>query len=178
MKDVKIKLLILLMFAFILAGCPFKDPDFQYDTIITDIPVNLEKLNSIYDDFNSDLPYLGGRFEILFSTNRGSKGEHFDIVCKPINVSYHEEDDILDFNFDQVDYTPFQESKLLSNVNTPFEELGPYSFYDSHRWRYLFFANNENGDFDIKVVYTDTRDWGVHGAQYRVYGPSNSNLTN
>ncbi len=168
---------MLLILIFLLVGCPKKN-NFQYDTIITDVPVNLDIINSVYDDFNSDLLYLGGRYNIISSTNKGSKGEHFDIVCIPINVSYHDEDDILDFNFYNTDYTPFQERELLSITNTIFEELGSYSFYDSHKKLYLFFANNEDGDSDIKMVFTDTRDWGHYDSQYHVYAPVKSNITN
>jgi len=172
----KIKTLILFLFTVIITGC--YNHDFKYDTIISDSPVNLEKLNSAYDDFNSDLPYMAGRFEIIFSTNRDSKGEHFDIVGVPINVTYHDEDDKLDFNFDQKDDTSFQDRKMFSLTNTPYDELGPYSYLDPHGMRYLFYANNEDGNFDIKIVFTDRGDWGVYKAKQRVYGPSNSNLTN
>jgi hypothetical protein len=172
-----IKILILMIFTFILAGCP-NNYDFQYDTIITETPVNLDKLNSIYDDFNSDIPYPAGRLEIFYSTNKGSDGEHFDIVCRPINVSYHEKDDILDFNFDQADFTPFKEKELLSCINTRYDELGPYSYYHSNGWQYHFFANNENGDFNLKTVYTNKNDWGTYNAQHRIYGPIMSNITN
>jgi hypothetical protein len=77
----------------LLTACP-NNYDFDYDIIITNIPTNLEGLNTAYDDFNSDLPYDYGRMDIYFSTNRKSSGNDFDIIAKGLDFSYHSKDDI------------------------------------------------------------------------------------
>jgi len=58
----------ILIITLILFGCFPIDPDyeFEYETIITDTPTNLEKLNTTNDDYNSDLPYPAARSEIIF----------------------------------------------------------------------------------------------------------------
>ncbi|MCU0409086.1 MAG: hypothetical protein MUD02_09085, partial [Bacteroidales bacterium] len=69
----KITALISLTLLILAKGCFFfnnDDYDFTYETIITEEPANLEKLNTKYDDYNSDLPFRAARQTICFSTNR------------------------------------------------------------------------------------------------------------
>jgi hypothetical protein len=126
-----------LIITLILTGC---DPDykFEYETIISDTPTNLEKLNTVNDDYNSDLPYPATRSGIYFSSNRNSGGDNYDIICNDIDISYHERDKILNFSFPTISgYSSFQ-SKLLPFINTQYDELGPLSFFWIN-WVGLFF---------------------------------------
>ncbi len=109
----------ILIITLILFGCFPIDPDyeFEYETIITDTPTNLEKLNTTNDDYNSDLPYPAARSEIYFSSNRNSGGDNYDIILKDIDISYHERDNILNFSIPTNDtYSSFQ-TKLLPFIN-------------------------------------------------------------
>jgi hypothetical protein len=167
----KINLLIACVSLITLSSCFPPDPDYNfiYDTIITDFPVNLEKINTEYDDYNSDLPYLAGRMTLVFSSNSPTSGESFDFVFKDIDISYHKKDDKLDFAFPSNSGNIFLE-KLFPIVNTTADELGPYSWYeDSHD--YFFYASNEDGNFDINFVYTPRLDWGTYDGLQRIYGP-------
>jgi hypothetical protein len=171
------KILPTLIIALISSGC---DPDykFEYETIITDTPTNLEKLNTVNDDYNSDFPYPAARSEIYFSSNRNSGGDNYDIICKDIDISYHERDNILNFSFPtNSGYSSFQ-SKLLPFINTQNDELGPFSFFGSDGWDYFFYANNESGDFDIKFVHTLRLDWGTYDGQQRLLGPGSVRVAN
>jgi len=57
------------------------DYEFTYETIVTENPTNLENINSIYDDYNSDLPYdYAYGPGITFSSNRNTNGANFDLV--------------------------------------------------------------------------------------------------
>jgi hypothetical protein len=164
----------------IIAGCVPVVPNynFEYEIIITDTPTNLEKLNTANDDYNSNLPYPAARSEIYFSSNRNSGGDNYDIICKNIDISYHERDNILNFSIPTNDgYSSFQ-SKLLPFINTQYDELGPFSFFGSNGWDYFFYANNESGDFDIKFVHTQRLDWGTYGGLQRLYGPSSVTVAN
>jgi len=170
------KIVPILMITLILFGCP--DYEFEYETIIIDTPTNLEKLNTEYDDYNSDLPYFSGGHQIYFSSNRNSSGGNFDIIVKAIEMSYHDRDNILNFSIPTIgSYTSFQ-SKLLPIINTPNDELGPFSFSGTQGWDYFFYANNESGDFNTKFVYTPRLDWGTYDGQKRLYGPNNVTLIN
>ena len=45
-----------IFFVLFLSGCePFS---YKFHIIVTEVPVNLGALNSAYDDWNSDLPFL------------------------------------------------------------------------------------------------------------------------
>ena len=168
-----------LIICLILGSCnPFEpDHNFEYEIIIADTATNLQSLNSANDDYNSNLPYPAARSEIYFSSNRNSGGDNYDIICKAIDISYHEKDNILNFSIPtNNDYTPYQ-SKLLELVNTQHDELGPFSF-GANGWDYFFYANNESGDFDIKFVYTPRLDWGTYDGQQRLFGPSNVTIVN
>lgn len=170
----------ILIIALILFGCFPLDPDyeFEYETIITDTPTNLEKLNTTNDDYNSDLPYPAARSEIYFSSNRNSGGDNYDIIFKDIDISFHERDNILNFSFPTGDtYSSFQ-TKLLPFINSQHDELGPLSFFGTNGWDYFFYSNNESGDFNIKFVYTRRLDWGTWDGQERLLGPNNAIVAN
>jgi hypothetical protein len=151
---------------------------FVYETIITDTPANLEKLNTEYDDYNSDLPYPAASFSINFSTNRTSSGGNFNIISKIIEISYHEEDDIVNFSFPANEIASSFQNKLLPLINTNYNEYGPFSFGDSKGWDYFFYANNEAGNYNIRYVYTPRSDWDTYNGLERLYGPFNATFIN
>jgi hypothetical protein len=174
------QLIYLFLLFSALAGCFPYDPDyhFDYEIIVADTPVNLDKLNTPYDDYNSDLPYPAARSEIYFSSNRNNSGKDFDIVSKAIDMSYHKRDEILNFTIPENNsYSTFQ-AKLLPFINSGHDELGPLSFSDENGWDYFFYAGNDSGDLDIKFVYTPRLDWGSYKGQQRLYGPSWVTLVN
>ncbi len=155
MKKIIVPLLITLLFA----GCNPDDPDykFDYEIIVSDVPVNLGRLNSEYDDFNSALPFPAARSEIYFSSNRQSRGEDFDIISLSIDISYHERDDILNFSI-PVEFHTTPQRPFLSEANTDFDELGPF-FHRSEEWNYFFYGNNESGNFDIRFIRSRDYTW-------------------
>jgi hypothetical protein len=173
------KFLSILFIALVVTGCipPGPDYKFEYEIIITDKATNLQSLNSQYDDYNSDLPYPAARREIYFSTDRNSAGENYDIICRAIDISYHEKDNVLNFSIpDNAGYSTYQ-TRLLDLITTQNDELGPFSF-SANGWNYFFFANNESGDFDIRFVHTATLDWGTYGGQQRLFGPGSVTIAN
>jgi hypothetical protein len=168
-----------LMLALSVAGCIPPDPgyEFEYEIIITDKATNLQSLNSANDDYNSDLPYPAARSEIFFSSNRNSAGEDYDIICRAIDISYHEKDNILNFSIPENNSYSIYQTRLLQLINTQNDELGPFS-YNANGWNYFFFADNESGNFDIKFVYTTSLDWGTYGGQQRLFGPGSVTIAN
>lgn len=170
----------LLAIALLLFGCLPDDSDyrFDYEIIVTESATNLGKLNSVNDDYNSNLPYPAAAFEFYFSTNRNSGGDNFDIICKKIEISYHKRDNVLNIStLRNGSHSSFQ-TRLLPLINTQNDELGPFSFFGPEGWDYFFYANNESGDFDIKFVYTPRLDWGTYAGQERLFGPENATLVN
>jgi hypothetical protein len=164
-------LLAILTLSF--TGCipPDSDYNFEYETIITEYPANLQKLNSEYDDYNLNLPYPAARSEIYYSTNRNSSGGNFDIIYKSFDISYHKKNNVVNFSFpENTYYTSFQQ-KLFALINKESNEFGPYTFNGPQGWEYFFYANNVGEDYDIKFVYTPRLDWGTYNGQERLFGP-------
>ncbi len=172
----KICLFVLLLF---LVSCDPDDPgyEFEYETIVTVVPVNLEGINSEYDDYNSALPFPAARFGIYFSSNRASLGDNFDIIHKNLDISYHGDDDILNIAYTNDNLSRYQ-SKLLPLITSSEDELGPYSHYGPDGIDYFFYSSDEGGDFDIKFVWNHRGSFGSYQASEVISGPYNVELIN
>lgn len=146
-----------LFLLILLTGCP-NNYDFEYDIIITDQATNIEELNTVYDDFNSDLPYDYGNMDIYFSSNRNTHGDNFDIVAKGLNFSYHDKDRKLNLEIANEPIYNEQTYLLLDKVNTEKNELGPFSFRNDANFIFMY-ATDLNDTFKINLIeYTN---WGI-----------------
>ena len=169
-----LKPILVFLLAILLTACPYwpDDYEFEYETIVTDLPVNLEKINSSYDDYNSALPYPYTGKELYFSTNRS--GHDFNIILRDLGISYHEKDDVLDVHCsyvsDHAELTSYQ-STLFELVNTYDDQLGPLFFFGPKEHSYFFYADNREGDFDIKFTHHLKSDFGTYRAQEVLNGP-------
>ncbi|MCU0363017.1 MAG: hypothetical protein MUE32_06640 [Bacteroidales bacterium] len=182
----KIAALVSLTLLILAKGCFFfgnDDYDFTYETLITDIPANLEKLNTKYDDYNSDLPFRAMRQTICFSTNRNTGGYNYDLIIKDIDISYHEKDDALDFSVPENSGKTSYETKLINLITNDKNEMGPMSVTGDAEnyggeWEYFMYAGDAGGNFDIMFTYTLRMDWGVYQAKERLYGPLKADAIN
>ena len=161
MKKLKWLVWVFLLF---LPGCWLfdfdRDYDFEFETIITDYPENLDGINSSYDDFNSALPYEYSGGEIYFSSKNPTHGENFDITRKEIEITFHpKKDSILNVSYPDYYYTDTFEKKRLDLINTSSNEYGPYIIGWTKGFDYLFYANDEGGDLDIKFVCNPDNDY-------------------
>lgn len=163
------------LFAIVLTACPYPfspdDYEFEYTCIVTDTPVNLEGINSPYDDYNSNLPYPVQGLDIFFSSNRKSKGVHFDIIKRSLFLSYHEKDEVLDVHYGDPAYLTSYETMLFDLINTSNDQLGPLSFFGPQEYSYFFYADNQNGDFDIWYTHHLKSDFGTYQAKEVLNGP-------
>ena len=119
------KQFFLIILILLLIGCP--DNKYDYDIIITDFAVNLDELNSEYDDYNMDLPYPAQRMDIYFSSNRNSLGHDFDIVAGKMDFSFHSEDEILNVSYVMIaekntNYIRFLFKDFTKKFSEKFEE--------------------------------------------------------
>lgn len=171
MKTLKI---LLIAFIITLSSCFIfnnDDYDFTYETIVTELPVNLENINSSFDDYNSHLPYPASRHGIYFSTNRNSSGNNFDIIHKNMDISYHPKDDILNISYVSDVNNDVYTIKVLETINTNFDEYGPFYHWGDEYYEYFFYANNASGDFDIKYASSKKLDFGTYDAQEIINAP-------
>lgn len=129
---------------------------------ISSKPVNLEFLNSEYDDYNSTSPILGETFPICFSSNRNSNGEEYDFIYKL--VKFHFSKSTGEFNIEEekngnldVHISNRDLNDLVRKINSSFNEYGPYLTkrfdYSRSNSRILLYANDKSGNFDIKFTH-------------------------
>lgn len=120
----------LLCLLFLLPGCPFGgNYKYSHGTFPVN-PVNLEEINSTWDDYNATAPTMGEGFPFCFSSNRNSAGKNFDLVYRFMTIEFSK------FTGELRVYEGAEGWKekmarhanvahALELVNSEFDELGP-----------------------------------------------------
>jgi hypothetical protein len=131
------KLLLLFLTVLLVSSCDWFFPHgYRYDTgTFPSHPVNLEDINSEFDDYNLSAPSFGEWFPLCFSSNRNSKGQNFDIIYKFIVIDFSRTSGELKvYNETNQRYDRVVEAGILKNalplVNTNSDEMGPYLIRD------------------------------------------------
>jgi hypothetical protein len=183
MKTAKIIFLIVISAALFSCYPENLDPEPVNDKTgwFPESPVNMVELNTEYDDYNSNINYKGKSIDLYYSTNKDSQGKNFDISGRVIDAGVDLDNDI--FSFYVSNSEPPYAFELLPKINTGFDEYGPFGFYsdsfhNSYTWWYFMYANNENGNFDIRFAYTSCGDWGHWNSQRKILGPFKANILN
>ncbi len=175
-----LKRLLFPLLAILLSACPY-DPDdyeFEYDTIVTDSPVNLKGINSQHDDYNAAMPYPAGSYGLYFSSNRNSGGSDYDIIHWDVYFSYHEKDDVLDVHYSNPGEYNIFDNTLFTLINSSDDQLGPHTFFGPKEFSYFFYADNQGGDFDIRFAHYFKSDFGTYGATNAIHGPDTLKVIN
>ncbi len=141
--------------------------------------VNMEELNTEYDDFNAaGLPSYRSQQDFLFSTNAPSKGEYFDIqyARKDLTMGWDDDDDkkVTDkhtFNLRIMEGpTPFLEEE----VNSDSDEYGPFithlegeyfrfkDNYDKLENDIIYFVASDREDGKNFSIYYYTKEGGLN----------------
>ncbi|OFX23265.1 MAG: hypothetical protein A2041_08015, partial [Bacteroidetes bacterium GWA2_31_9b] len=149
----KTKSKIIILFGFLVLLFPMcnLDDDFEKGKF-PETPVNIEDLNTEYDDYNSAAPYeLYDEFPFVFSSNRVSEGGNFDLVN--YLVYYHFDTSKDQFYFEVIDASYYIFDSALVNINTEYNEYGPLVIMAPDYINKLFlFASDRSGDLDIYYV--------------------------
>jgi hypothetical protein len=122
--------------------------------IIPPVPVNFSTVNSVYDDYNSDLDIIWSwkHFTLIFSTNRYSAGHDFDFVMYEGYI----ESELITGKFDMTAF--MMGCNLLDSVNSSYNELGPFLTHDiiyNNFWKSaadsmrFFYSTDIEGNLDI-----------------------------
>ena len=109
-------------------------PRLNFDRVIFPRePQNMFEVNSIYDDYNSTLVETISRqyLEIIFSTNRISLGDDYDLVQFYCEFTMNMIDG--HFEFDAFGPHDYVGNFNLNEINSEFDELGPYIIFDKVR---------------------------------------------
>ncbi len=143
----------LFIITLLLVSCSGRRLNFDMG-IIPPLPVNFNSVNSMYDDYNSNLQidWAEMNFSLIFSTNRNSLGNNFDFISYGGNIRF----DLDDGSFAML--TAAKNSSLLEAVNTESNEFGPfltrdYPFYFPYgkagEDMRFFYSSDPAGDLDI-----------------------------
>jgi hypothetical protein len=158
------KAAILAILMLFLASCP---DNRKYRTgYFQDYVVNFSDVNSMYDDYNMDAPFIYQHSLFHFSSNRNSSGGNFDIIGRRMYFEWSMTDGSLDIGTDLYEDWFDYLIPLFDSVNTPCNELGPYTLSYREETNYseivwtdlLLYANDCKGDFDIKFVCCERTD--------------------
>jgi hypothetical protein len=175
-KDIKKIISSLILVTFCICCCtPTDTEDIGW---IPETPVNFEKINSEFDDYNSDYgPSVGGSLTLCFSSNRNSKGQHYDIIQKNILLAFDEKTEkITAYEDDYYDWisTTFL-NYILPLINTNSNEFGPYTKLFNYDNYLFFYATDKLGNLDIFFVDSiNNKDKNI--TEY--YGPYNAAILN
>lgn len=132
-------------------------------------PVNMGEINSVYDDYNSDIPTVGENSPLCFSSNRNSQGKDFDIVFINLEVQFNRSTGELyvgEYRDSGWEPNPGSSNlnKAVTRIKSQFDELGPYLIPLGDGYirsggnnipyqKYLFlYASNDTGNLDIKIT--------------------------
>ena len=168
-----ITMLILSMF---IIDCKKDEAPVKYPLgIFPDTVLNLEGLNSAFDDYNSTANQLTGGLLLIFSSNRRSSGGQFDL-----------EQGLITFTFDETNgnftlttgmtQDAFM-TKLITAAETPGNDFGPYRTYSSYDGFEYFIVSSENSEGNLDLIYF--KNLPVYGSALPVIeGPYPVNLLN
>jgi ABC-type cobalt transport system substrate-binding protein len=167
--------LIVALFTVMLNTCY---REYKYNTAtVPETPVNMEEINSVYDDYNSTSPIKGESSPLCFSSNRSSSGGNFDLEYKFLSIIFSKltgklyvgEDD--DDAFSETGLAYKNIIKAFWVVNSTDNELGPYLIPQGSRYRkvgsggfephqkfILLYATDEQGNLDIRFTHNLTSD--------------------
>ncbi|MDX9905462.1 MAG: hypothetical protein RBS55_02635 [Bacteroidales bacterium] len=159
-------------------GCPYgykyNEGKFPRD------PINMDELNSAYDDYNMASPVIEGERYLYFSSNRNSGGSDFDIVGDIHHVIWYRDDGILQVDNQSQGWKDYNYvDSLLRKINTGANEYGPHSlpytyYISTDGWFYtdvVVYSNDLAGNQDIKMVYFNGEGENPASSDGHFYGP-------
>lgn len=134
-------------------GCAESDDPIKFpEGTFPDSVYVLTGLNSSYDDYNSDINFLGSRLPIIFSTNRGSSGGQFDLISGSLEYFFDQGTGYFEVSGD-MQTTSFY-TALANEANTGLNEFGPYSIFSStDGYEYFMYSSvSTEGQLDLYYI--------------------------
>ncbi len=160
--------ILLLITTVLLVGCPFYPSPYLYNQGFLPVnPVNLSNFNSSYDDFNLTAPEIHSFHTLLFSSNRNSQGENFDIIYMPMNMSFDKTNGELsitsDYEWHHNNEEYYANIKALPDIiNNDVNQYGPNLFSSSADTKYdytyeyhFLYASDDEDNLNIYYAHAD-----------------------
>ena len=143
-------IIFVLSFTIVLTGCKKTDNPIKFpEGTVPDSIINLGNINSAYDDYNIALYQLSAEMPIIFSSNRKSSGNQFDLEQAAVTLTFNQSNGI--FGLSTAMTTDGFLDKLINKAKTPGNDFGPYRFYSSiDGYEYLVLSSvTQSGDLDL-----------------------------
>ncbi len=140
-----------------------------------DTVVNLQALNSQYDDYNLDIYELQGSAPIIFSSNRKSAGGQFDLEQADIAFTFNQTDGSFQMNATMSDNALI--AKLIQTAVTSGNDFGPSRYFSTlDGYQYLVLSSvNAQGNLDLYYL----KNFPVYGSNLPdIEGPTPISLLN
>ncbi|MFY7909871.1 MAG: hypothetical protein ACOVO2_09985, partial [Emticicia sp.] len=158
-------LLLTLLLSTILCSC-WLDAEDKAGKFMREV-VNLTEFNSEFDDYNSNLPANKyGESYLVFSSKRDNRN-FFNLVGFSTKIEYDDKKNAPSLSRSSSGndsfYSTLFVSGFMSKINGNFNVLGPFvlnqynlvSYGNSPKYQFLFYADDQNKNLDIKVIYSD-----------------------
>lgn len=157
----KISRLLIVPAIFIsITSCnPFDKYDINYDTgVFPDSVVNLSSVNTRFDDYNSaGPPSIGYNFNLIFSTNRSTEGEKYDLISYDLWISFDQHYGNLDVVGTPGGYPYYY---LTDLANSDANEFGPFTVPFSTQDFLFCFSSDRTGNMEIYASHFDQNTFG------------------
>ncbi len=145
--------ILLTTFVFGIIACRNEENPVVYQKgIFPDSLVSLTGLNSDFDDYNISLYTLNNYLPLIFSSNRASNGEQFDLVQGVLVYTFDQTTGDFQLQSEISDNQFFNE--LTSMLTTSGNDFGPYRLYSSlDGFEYTIASSvNDDGNLDFHYV--------------------------
>jgi hypothetical protein len=116
-----------------------------------DSVINLNDINSAYDDYNISLYQLTGNYPIIFSSNKKSSGGQFDLEQANISFVFDQTSGRFDLTAKMSDDSFV--SKLINQAKTPGNDFGPYRLFSTTDGFEYLILSSENADGNLDLYY-------------------------
>ncbi len=177
-----ISFLSALVIGLVLSSCAPDDDIEPEEEWFPMSPKNIVDLNTVYDDFNSNIERFGKGFDLYYSSTNDSKGNDYDISCAHFDI--FENLARTNVEFEVFSDRAFWAEVIFPFINSDYDELGPFSFIwkngknDTHGNFLFLYANDSSGNFDINFINIDITEWSKGTPTQKVYGPVQANVLN
>ena len=155
-----------------------KDDDnpikFPYGVVPDTVTVNIEDLNSEYNDYNMDIYKLYTSTIIIFSSDRGSSGTQFDLIQGGLEFLWDQTTG--GFGYDATIPSDLFIQNLLNTANTNGDDFGPYRFFSTLDGYEYMIVSSENGPEGLDFYFTKNQP--PISTLPNIYGPYPATLMN
>jgi hypothetical protein len=142
-------------------------------------PINLQEINSPYDDINSDIPFITHQVPLVFSTNRANpQTRDFNLTVAFLDFNWDKSEGLLTVNSSNTLFDPKFDSfrDMVRRTESSSNEKGPYSFIESSSGRLLLYSREVEGVYSIHAEPEKGNFKSRIAQHFRIQGSSGNEM--